>query len=206
MKDRAARKLIWVPVIHTEADLGNMSESVKELYVQKMGRAKWERHIGDLRTFWSRLEEQIEALRLPYERVRLYQDGLPNCGREAEIVKALAEAGSLNCRLLLKLMERGGRLAGTESPGLLLEEYDLARRTLVGESHRKPAGRADPRRRILELRDRYIAARIDQTLEPGETGLIFLGMLHSLDRHLPAGIRVTQVRVKMPARQPLERA
>ena len=140
MKNSAARQLIWVPVIHTEADLGNMSESVKALYVQKMGRAKWEQHIRALRTFWSRLEEQIEALRLPYERVRLYQDGLPYCGREAEIVRTLAEAGSLNCRLLLKLMERGARITGTESPELLLEEYDLARRTLIAESQRR-AGR-----------------------------------------------------------------
>jgi hypothetical protein len=98
-------------------------------------------------------------------------------------------------------MERGARITGTESPELLLEEYDLARKTLAGESSGKPAGRADPHRRILDLRDRYIAARIDQTLEQGETGLIFLGMLHSLDRRLPAGIRVTQVRVKMPARR-----
>jgi hypothetical protein len=206
MQQSAARRLIWVPVIHTEADLGNMSESVKSLYVQKVGRAKWEQHLRAVRTFWSKLEEQVAALRLPYERVRLYQDGLPCCGREAEIVRTLAEAGSLNCRLLMKLMELGARITGTESPELLLEEYDLARNTLVGGSCGKPAWRVDPHRRILDLRDRYIATRIDRTLEQGETGLIFLGMLHSLDRRLPAGIRVMQVRVKMPARQPADRA
>ncbi len=205
MQKRATRKLIWAPVIHTEADLGNMSESVKRLYVRKLGHAKWEQHLRALVTFWSRLEAQIEALRLPYERVRLYQDGLPYCGREAEIVRTLAEAGSLNCRLLLKLMDRGAQITGTESPELLLEEYNLARAALAGGSRRKPAGRADPHQRVLDLRDRYIATRIDQTLEHGETGLIFLGMLHSLDPHLAAGIRVTQVRVKMPARLPTER-
>jgi hypothetical protein len=194
-----------------------------------MGRAKWEQHVRVLQTFWSRLDEQIEALRLPCEHVRLYQDGLPYCGREAEIVRTLADAGSLNCRLLVKLMERGARITGTESPELLLEEYDLARKTLAVESRGKPAGpirpaqgrpirqaqgrpirqaqgrRADPHRRILDLRDRYIATRIGQTLEQGETGLIFLGMMHSLDRRLPADIHVTQVRVKMPARRPMER-
>jgi hypothetical protein len=110
-------------------------------------------------------------------------------------------------------MERGARLTGTESPELLLEEYDLARKTLTGESSGRTAGpirqaqgkRPDAHQRILDLRDRYIATRINQTLEQGETGLIFLGMLHSLDRRLPAGIRVTQVRVKMPARRPSER-
>ncbi|MGO8705053.1 MAG: hypothetical protein ACLQVA_14675 [Candidatus Brocadiia bacterium] len=205
MHHSAARRLIWVPVVHTEADLGNMSESVKSLYVQKMGRAKWEQHIVAIRTFWSKLEEQVTALRLPYERVRLYQDGLPCCGREAEIVRTLALAGSLNCRLLLKLMDRGAQITGTESPELLLEEYDLARSSLIAETSAEPAWRADLRGRILDLRDRYIAARIDRTLQQGETGLIFLGMLHSLDRRLPAGIRVTQLRVKMPARRPTGR-
>ena len=205
MQKRSIRELIWVPVIHTEADLGNMSESVKRLYVRKLGHAEWEQHLRALATFWRKLEEQVEELRLPYERVRLYQDGLPYCGREAEIVRTLAEAGSLNCRLLLKLMNRGARITGTESPELLLEEYNLARTALAGGNRRKPAGRADPHQRVLELRDRYIATRIDQTLEPGETGLIFLGMLHSLDHRLAADVRVKQVRVKMPARLPAER-
>jgi hypothetical protein len=43
MKNCAARQLLWVPVVQTEADLGNMSESVKRLFVQKMGHAKWGR-------------------------------------------------------------------------------------------------------------------------------------------------------------------
>ena len=102
-------------------------------------------------------------------------------------------------------MDRGAQITGTESPELLLEEYDLARRSLIAETSAEPAWRADLRGRILDLRDRYIAARIDHTLQPGETGLIFLGMLHSLDRRLPAGIRVTQLRVKMPARRPTGR-
>jgi hypothetical protein len=217
MKNRLVRRLIWVPVIHTEADLGGMSEPVRRLYVAKMGRAKWERHIRAIRTFWSRVEEQIDAWGLAYERLRLYQDGLPYCGREAEIVRTLAEAGSLNCRLLLKLMERGARITGTESPELLLAEYDLARKSLPGERAGKPAPaqagrpagkparRAFPHRRLLDLRDRYIAARIDETLEPGDTGLIFLGMLHSLDGRLPADICVMQARVNMPGHQAAKR-
>ena len=48
-------------------------------------------------------------------------------------------------------------------------------------------------RRILDMRDLYIAERIGQTLKQGETGLIFLGMLHSLKGRLPDDIRVTQL-------------
>jgi len=43
---------------------------------------------------------------------------------------------------------------------------------------------------VLEKRDRYIAAQIARTLDPGETGLIFLGMLHSLVGRLPRDIEI----------------
>jgi hypothetical protein len=36
---------------------------------------------------------------------------------------------------------------------------------------------------LLKRRDQFIADRINDTLCPGETGILFLGMLHSL-RHL----------------------
>ncbi len=42
--------------------------------------------------------------------------------------------------------------------------------------------------RLLERRDQFIAKQIDQTLAPGETGLIFLGMLHNLQGRLPADV------------------
>ena len=74
---------------------------------------------------WQDLKERIEALRLDYSHVQLYQDGLPNCGREIDIVRDLAKAGSINHQILLSAMERGAALTGTESPELLLKEYDL---------------------------------------------------------------------------------
>jgi transcriptional regulator with GAF, ATPase, and Fis domain len=42
----------------------------------------------------------------------------------------------------------------------------------------------------LKRRDEYIACRINQTHRAGETGLVFLGMLHSLASSLDKGIRV----------------
>jgi hypothetical protein len=47
---------------------------------------------------------------------------------------------------------------------------------------------------LLEKRDRYLADRIDRTLSPRETGLVFLGMLHSLTGLLPANVQVTRLR------------
>jgi hypothetical protein len=91
-------------------------------------------------------------------------------------------------------MSRGATLLGTESPELLVQEY---------ESIRKVATAADPAianhlaetqgeelRRLLEQRDLFIADRIDGTLSPGATGLIFLGMVHSLIGLLAPDIEV----------------
>jgi hypothetical protein len=206
MNGHWTRELIWIPVIHTEADLGNTSELVRQLYVQRMGQAKWEQHVKDVHEFWTEVQNAIEKCRLAWDRVQLYQDGLPNCGREVEIVNTMARAGSFNHQLLLKLMERGARIIGTESPELLVQEYALARQLLVSSAPGENGTLAecvDRNRRILDMRDRYIAGRIGRTLRQGETGLIFLGMLHTLKGRLAHDIRVTQLCAEMP-RQHLE--
>jgi sulfur transfer complex TusBCD TusB component (DsrH family) len=171
-----------------------MAESVRTLYVRKKGSAKWAKHVADIGRLWRQIRTRIEGMHLEYAKVRLYQDGLPNCGREAEIVADLARAGSRNHLLLADLMARGATIMGTESPELLLEEYNLARETLAASGRGDPHG-ASPRqvdlgKAILQRRDRYIAQRVAETLQTGETGLIFLGMLHTLAGLLPPDIEV----------------
>ena len=201
MNGHLTRKLIWIPVVHTEADFGKMSELVRHAYVKRMGQAKWEQHVKDVHEFWAKVQEVIEKLGLTWERVRLYQDGLPNCGREVEIVNTIAKSGSLNHQLLVKLMERGAQITGTESPELLVQEYKLARQLLTpgaSPQNEKSAECVERNRRVLDMRDRYIAERIGQTLKQGETGLIFLGMLHSLKGRLSDDIQVTQLGADIP--------
>jgi len=196
MPRKVRRRLIWIPIIHTEADLGNMAESVRNLYVRKMGRAKWAKHVADIDRIWRQIRARIEGMHLDYSKVRLFQDGLPVCGHEEQIVRDLARAGSQNHQLLADLMEQGATIMGTESPDLLLEEYNLARETLVASDRRESPEAAARRgalsKTILEKRDRYIGERIAETLQPGETGVIFLGMLHSLAGRLPPDIEVVR--------------
>lgn len=197
MPDNATRRLIWIPVIHTQADLGSMSEAVRRLYIRKIGRRKWQEHLQAVAQMWQTIREEIERLDLDYGKVRLYQDGLPNCGHEEEIVRHVAQAGSPNHQILLDLMAKGARLMGTEAPELLLEEYNLARQALWASGADRTGQLAQRQRELseqmLDRRDRSIAERIDQTLQPGETGLLFLGMLHALDGHLPADIQVLRL-------------
>ena len=198
MPGKAIRRLIWVPVIHTQADMGGLRESVKAFHVRRAGEAKWKQHIETIEEIWRGIRADIEGLNLPYHRVRLYQDGLPNCGHEASIVKDLAAAGSPNHRLLLDLMAKGAVITGTESADLLLEEYELIREVMAAPTPEKASELARRYKHesglLLDRRDTYIAGRIAATLRPGETALVFLGLLHSLEGLLPEDIQVTRAR------------
>jgi hypothetical protein len=198
------RTLIYFPIVHTQADMGALSESIQRLKVKRLGRKGWERNVNLVDKLWAQIEQAIESLILPYERVRLYQDGLPVCGREVEIITELAKAGSRNHRLLLCLREKGATIMGTESSELLVEEYQLFKEDFAAG---KPevATRGEARRKalrdsLLKRRDQHIARRINDTLLGGETGLIFLGMLHSVGPWLDKDIRVVY-----PIHQPLNR-
>lgn len=187
------RILFYFPIVHTQADMGELRESVVRATLAKVGRAGLSRKTVAVERIWTEIEQVIDSLALSFDRVRLYQDGLPVCGREAEIVTELAQGGSRNHQLLLRLMARGATIMGTESGDLLVQEYQLAKQALAARPPRA-AGVAAQRRALtealLQRRDQFIAQRINTTLKPGETGILFLGMLHSVERHLHQDLKV----------------
>jgi len=194
MAEAVERQLIWAPVIHTESDMGSIRQRVRILFKEKWGEQGWQRHVRAVEQIWNHIWCQVLQLDLDYSRLRLYQDGLPVCGREIEIVEELARAGSQNHLLLVELMKKGARLMGTESPELLLDEYKLIHGMLeMSQSQNADLMRrrfADASQALLQMRDRFVAQRIEQTLLAGETGLIFLGVSHAIDEFLPADIDV----------------
>lgn len=192
-----SRRLIWVPIIHTPEDLGKLRASIRDRHIGHRGTAGWNAHVRAVGEFWREVRRRVERLDADPSRLRLYQDALPICGFEEKIVLELAQAGGANHRLLADLMARGASLTGTESPHLLVEEYELNRRAMAGEVIE---GFAEKSRALLEGRDRFIADRIARTLQPEETGLIFLGMAHSLEGLLPEEIAVEKIEVARASR------
>jgi hypothetical protein len=191
----SGRRLFHLPVLHSQAEMGSLSPTIRAMTVRKLGIKGWERNVSLIDGIWTQIEQAIDGWSLPYEKVRLYQDGLPVCGRELEIVSELAKAGSRNHQLLLRLKERGATLMGTESAGLLVQEYHLSKQMLVAHDSATPARREarqqESSRSLLRRRDQAIAERINHTLCRGEIGLLFLGMLHSVERWLAQDIQVT---------------
>jgi hypothetical protein len=156
-----------------------------------LGRQGLAHNAAVVEKMWEQIENAVASLPVTAGTVRVYQDGLPVCGHEQDIVLELAGAGSRNHRTLLKLQARGATLMGTESPELLVQEYQLATAGFAsGVTVRTDVRQKQLRDTLLEKRDRYIADRINGTLGAGESGILFMGMLHAIAKYLDADINV----------------
>ena len=178
------RRLYYVPILHTGAELGGLEQDVR----RRMGEEVFHQRQQVINAAWDRVEMWAATLEPSLTRYKLYQDGLPLCGKEEQIVRDLAARQSRNHRLLLRLIERGATLLGTESPELLLSEYELAKAIVSPDADRKalePVA-AD----LLAKRDAFIAQRINQTLGEGEFGILFVGLLHNVHRGLAPDIEL----------------
>ena len=193
MSDKG-RILIYIPIVHTQADMGSLQEPIRQATVRNLGKKCWDDQVHWVDELWTEIEEAVENLDVPFDKVRLYQDGLPECGREIEIVKELARMGNRNYVILLRLIEKGATLMGTESPELLLKEYERIKMILslsdTSQVEKDAAHLKESGELILKERDKFIANRINTTLQPGETGILFLGMLHSLTDYLDKNIQI----------------
>ena len=185
------RRLVYIPIIHTAADMGSLGASIRGQKLSVLGRQGLTHQAAVVDKMWEKIESVAASLPLAQGTVRVYQDGLPVCGHEQEIVSELAGAGSRNHRLLLALEARGAALMGTESPDLLVEEYQLASAAFAaGANLKREVRQRELRDSLLEKRDRFIAQRINATLGAGESGILFLGMLHQAAKYLDSGIDV----------------
>ena len=90
--------------------MGSLAESLKKEYIKKYGMHKWEQHLKKINDLWTGIEERLNQKNLRYNQVKVYQDGLPVCGKELEIVQDIANSGGKNHQLLLKLIHEGATL------------------------------------------------------------------------------------------------
>jgi hypothetical protein len=195
-KEILVRKLYYIPIIHTQVDMGSLNEPIKRATLHNIGRTAFKHKIDLIDKMWNIIEQTIQSLYLPYKSVLLYQDGLPVCGQEAKIVTQLAKAGSRNHQLLLSMMRKGAIIMGTESLELLMEEYEIAKQVLAEENILKISAVRTSLQTLsdslLKKRDQFIAQCINSTLPDGKIGILFLGMLHSVENWLDSDIMVVK--------------
>ena len=106
--------------------MGTLGASIRGVKLSALGRQGLARNAAVVEKLWEEIESVLASLPVTSGSVRVYQDGLAVCGHEQKIVSELAGAGNRNHALLLKLQAQGATLMGTESPELLVEEYQLA--------------------------------------------------------------------------------
>lgn len=181
-------RLLYVPILHTEKEIGLIQ-----------GEAKCLKTISSIKEMWVGIQNKILNLRPNWDQVRIYQEALPVCGKEEKIVQNLSLKGSMNHRMVSGFLRRGASLEGTEDSNLLIREHDLLSQAL----HSKDQGGDLKNYRkesdaILELRDQFIAQRIKQTLQKGETGLLFIGVRHKVDQLLKKDYYMTYIIYRIP--------
>ncbi|MBI1910342.1 MAG: hypothetical protein HYS22_09275 [Deltaproteobacteria bacterium] len=157
----------------------------------RFGLSGWRERGKGIDALWQEIRRRVLALEIDFHKLKIYQDGLPVCGGELEIVRELARQGSKNHMLLMELAERGAAIMGTEDAQLLVEEYLRLRDGLEGDSDK--GDRAGSAGDTLGRRDLYIAKRIRETLGEGETGLLFIGLLHRVDEEIDQDMEITHL-------------
>jgi len=191
------RALIYVPIIHTSADLGSLAEDVNKRGIKELGEKNWKEHLNTVDAFWRTLADYFDHLDVA--GMKIYQDGLM---AEDEIGRVIIETGAIcgskNHELVLSLMKRGATLVKTEDYKLVKEERDrllfmaeaksLVQKLIAFSKYKMV------KNRLLKQRDEYIARRIDETLGPDEKGILFIGAYHNLKCRLPKDIRITEIK------------
>ncbi|MCY2973132.1 MAG: hypothetical protein NTW52_00520 [Planctomycetota bacterium] len=201
------RQLYIIPIVHTAADLGLLEEQVEQVKRLRFSQETINEGKRRIDQFWTDLRESIEAWELNYSQLLVFQDALPTVGKlpnragneasihdglELRICRDLAGKGSANHQLLLWLVDHGATLVGTESPELLVMEYEIVRKSLLqmDELSNPKIEMETELASLLHRRDQFIAKRIDETLQEGQSAFLFIGMLHDVAKLLPSDLTI----------------
>jgi hypothetical protein len=191
------RTLIYVPVIHSSADLGSIAKEVTKRGIADLGQELWEKHRRTVEGFWNAISDYFDSIDV--EEVKIYQDGMVADGKVGQkIADDTAKAGSKNYELILRLLQRGAVLMKTEDFKLVKREYDKLRAITEAKSiTRKILALIKyklAKTILLNRRDTFIAERIDQTLKTDEKAILFIGAFHDIKKRLPKSIQIKELK------------
>ena len=193
------RSLIYVPIIHSVADMGSLGDELKRKSVSGLGENIWQKHTDTVNGYWSAIESYFESNELYDKGIKIYQDGMFVDGEMAmKLIGDGVKSGSKNSEIVLKLINRGAILIKTEDFKMVKDEYDGLQLILKSKSNIKKLIQLVRYKMLkpilLRRRDRFIAATIDKTLEQNETGVLFIGAYHNVMKRLPKDINVIELK------------
>ena len=191
------RTLIYVPIIHTSADLGSLAAEVNRKGLENFGENMWRDHLRAIDGFWDALFLYFDSINV--SGTKIFQDGMIVDGDAGlHIIQEGEKAGSKNHQLVSKLLQRGAILMKTEDFNLVKKERDrMVKMIRAKTTLTKILGLIIyklTKKTLLKQRDEYIAQRIDQTLKEGETGILFIGAYHYVQPRLPSDIKIKEIK------------
>ena len=191
------RTILYVPVIHTSADLGSLAKDVTKRGITELGEEIWKEHIKRVEGFWDVISHYFDSMDV--SGMKIYQDGMVADGEVGQkIVEEGIKSGSKNYEIISKLLQKGAILVKTEDFKLVKEERDrLLAMTRAKSITLKLIALIKyklVKNRLLIKRDKFIAKRIDETLNQGETGIIFIGAYHNIKKWLPKDIQIKEIK------------
>jgi len=193
------RKLIYVPIIHSAADMGSLGKAMRHTEVSDSGASRFEKHKQTIDGYWQVIEAYFDSYNFENTNLKVYQDGMFLEGDMAlRIIKDGISAGSKNSTIVLNLIQRGATLMQTEEIKLVMDEYNAIQAMLKSKN---PLNKIFYLLRykllkplFLKRRDRYIAQRIAASLAPKETAVLFIGAFHHIIQKLPKDISVIELK------------
>lgn len=191
------RRLLYVPVLHDEADIGSAGAALQQRSSSMAGEERWAKHRETACRFWESVFTYLSTF--ADHGLKVYQDGLPADGETGRrIVAEAAARGSKNYRVVQRLLDLGAELCKTEDPALLLQEHQgllaLVSGRGSGDAELSPVEYSTQRDLLTEARDRYIAETIGATLAEDEAGVLFIGAYHRVAQYLAADISCHEVK------------
>lgn len=186
--------------------MGSIADGINKKGTSELGSEAWQAHIKTIEKYWDLIADYCERPELDKKALKIYQDSMVADGEIAKkIIEDNLKMGSRNYRIISKLISKGAEIVKTEDFSLVKKELDIYKS--ISESDRllkklfKLLIIKRKRNVLIKKRDAFIAASIDETLLPGETGLLFLGAYHNILNKLPADIEVVQVKKISKVRQ-----
>jgi len=171
-KFKAGRKLFFIPLIYS-------GKEAQDEYLEKFNR------------YWNQVERQISKLELKLGRVnKLYHELIPAGGDDG--IKVIKDLNDKSYQIVKSKLKRGAQLEATEDRELLTEFMDWSRCLAVGLQNQKVFTQVyQYYSEANKKRNEYLAKRIDETLSPDETGLLFMMEGHQIQ--FPSDIQVFYV-------------
>lgn len=191
------RKLLYVPILHSSADMGSIASKLESRGLAIIGIEGWEKHKRTISKFWDSIAEYFKSLNV--KGFQIYQDGLLADGELGmRVVNSAAAKGSKNYQIIKHLVSKGARIMKTEDMAILMREVEIIKGMANSNSRLKKLAIALQykmiKNKLLKERDKFIADRINKTLV--KEGIIFIGAYHNIIPLLNKDIKVEEVKEK----------